>query len=138
MHAQSCLTLGDPVDCSPTRLLCPWDSPGKNIGVGCHFLLQWIFPTQGLNPGLLPWQAGFLPQRPLGSIFEASGTHEHHLENTRAREPGKDREFGQGRGGKKNNNTRGWQKTNHTQYFFFGFFISDGTTGSRVTCSITP
>ena len=25
----------------PTRLLCPWDSPGKNIGVGCHFLLQW-------------------------------------------------------------------------------------------------
>ena len=24
----------------PTRLLCPWDSPGKNIGVGCHFLLQ--------------------------------------------------------------------------------------------------
>ena len=37
----------------PTRLLCPWDSPGKNTGVGCHFLLQGIFPTQGLNPGLL-------------------------------------------------------------------------------------
>ena len=66
----------------PTRLLCPWDSPGKNTGVGhvwqkplqyckvislqlikikekkkntgvgCHFLLQGIFPTQGLNPGL--------------------------------------------------------------------------------------
>ena len=34
------------------RLLCPWDSPGKNIGVGCHFLLQGIFLTQGLNPGL--------------------------------------------------------------------------------------
>ena len=33
--------------------LCPWDSPGKNTGVGCHFLLQEIFPTQGLNPGLL-------------------------------------------------------------------------------------
>ena len=28
------------------RLLCPWDSPGKNIGVGCHLLLQGIFPTQ--------------------------------------------------------------------------------------------
>ena len=29
---------------------CPWDSPGKNTGVGCHFLLQEIFLTQGLNP----------------------------------------------------------------------------------------
>ena len=36
-----------------TRLLCPWDSPGKNAGVGCHALLQEIFLTQGLNPGLL-------------------------------------------------------------------------------------
>ena len=36
----------------PTRLLCPWDSPGKNTGVGCHSLLQSIFPTQGSNPGL--------------------------------------------------------------------------------------
>ena len=36
----------------PTRLLCPWDSPGKNTGVGCHFLLQGIFPAQGWNPGL--------------------------------------------------------------------------------------
>ena len=33
----------------PIRLLCPWDSPGKNTGVGCHALLQGIFPTQGLN-----------------------------------------------------------------------------------------
>ena len=29
------------------RLLCPWDFPGKNTRVGCHFLLQGIFPTQG-------------------------------------------------------------------------------------------
>ena len=36
----------------PTRLHSPWNSPGKNTGVGCHFLLQGIFPTQGLNPGL--------------------------------------------------------------------------------------
>ena len=36
----------------PTRLLPPWDFSGKNTGVGCHFLLQEIFPTQGLNPGL--------------------------------------------------------------------------------------
>ena len=46
-------TLGDPVDCKPTRLFCPWDFPDKNTGVGCHFLLQEIFPTQGLNPCLL-------------------------------------------------------------------------------------
>ena len=35
------------------RLLCPWDSPGKNIRMGSHFFLQGIFLTQGLNPGLL-------------------------------------------------------------------------------------
>ena len=38
---QSCPTLCDPIDVwQPTRLPCPWDSPGKNTGVGCHFLLQ--------------------------------------------------------------------------------------------------
>ena len=45
----SCPTLCDPTD----RLLCPWDFPGNSTGVDCHFLLQGIFPTQGLNPGLL-------------------------------------------------------------------------------------
>ena len=45
------------------RLLCPWDSPGKNTGMGGHALLQGIFPTEGLNPHLLcllHWQAGSL------------------------------------------------------------------------------
>ena len=37
------------MDCSPSGLLCSWDFPGKNTGVGCHFLLQGIFPTQWLN-----------------------------------------------------------------------------------------
>ena len=37
----------------PSRLLCPWDSPGKNTGVDCHAFLQGIFPTLGSNPGLL-------------------------------------------------------------------------------------
>ena len=37
----------------PARLLCPWDSPGKNSGVGCHALLQGVFLTWGLNPHLL-------------------------------------------------------------------------------------
>ena len=47
----------------PTRLLCPRDFPGKNIGKGCHFLLQGIFPAQGLNSSLwrlLHWQADSL------------------------------------------------------------------------------
>ena len=46
--------------------------PGKNTGVGCHALLQRIFPTQGLNPRLLyllHWQVGSLPLAPLGSPF---------------------------------------------------------------------
>ena len=34
----------------PARPFCPWDSPGRTTGVRCHFLLQGIFPTQGLNP----------------------------------------------------------------------------------------
>ena len=49
-----------PCGLQPTRLLCPWDSPGKNTGVDCHFLLQGIFPTQGLSLRLLHlllWQA---------------------------------------------------------------------------------
>ena len=37
---QSCLTLCDPIDGSPPSLPRPWDPPGKNTGVGCHFLLQ--------------------------------------------------------------------------------------------------
>ena len=44
----------------PTRLLCPWDSPGKNTGMGCHFLLQGIFPTQGWNLHFLHWEADSL------------------------------------------------------------------------------
>ena len=43
--AQSCPTLCDLMD-------CPWNSPGQNTGVGSLFLLQGIFPTQGLKPGL--------------------------------------------------------------------------------------
>ena len=39
---QSCPTLCDPIDGKPTRLPHPWDSPGKNTGAGCHFLLQCI------------------------------------------------------------------------------------------------
>ena len=50
--AQSCLTLCDLMDCSLPGSSVPGDSPGKNTGVSCLALLQGIFPTQGLNPGL--------------------------------------------------------------------------------------
>ena len=53
----------------PTRLLCPWNSPGKNAGVGCHSLLQGILPTQESNLSLLcllHWQAGSFPLSHLG------------------------------------------------------------------------
>ena len=49
--SQLCLTLQHH-GLQPATLLCPWDFPGKNTGMGCHFLLQWFFPTQGSNPGL--------------------------------------------------------------------------------------
>ena len=41
------------MNCKPARILCPWSSPGKNTGVGCHSLLQEIFLTQGSNLCLL-------------------------------------------------------------------------------------
>ena len=50
---QSCLTLCNSVDCSPPGSSIRGIFPGKSTGVGCHFLLQGIFPTQGSNPGLL-------------------------------------------------------------------------------------
>ena len=54
--AQSCPTLGNAMDCSPPGSSLHGDSPGKNTAVGCHALLQGIFPTQGSNPGLLHWR----------------------------------------------------------------------------------
>ena len=57
----------------PTRFLCPWYSLGKNSEVGCHALLQGIFPTQGSNPQLLyllHWQVGSLTLVPPGKPHE--------------------------------------------------------------------
>ena len=50
--AQLCPILCNPMDYSPPGSSVHGDSPGKNIGTGCHALLQGIFPTQGSNPGL--------------------------------------------------------------------------------------
>ena len=54
LDAQSRPTLCDPMDYSPPESSVPGESPGKNTGVGCHALLQGIFPAQVSNPGLLP------------------------------------------------------------------------------------
>ena len=62
MRAQLCPTLFDPMDCSPPGSFSPF--PGKNAGVGCHFLLQGILLTQGSNLCLLCllyWQTDSLP-----------------------------------------------------------------------------
>ena len=72
MYAQSCLTLFWPYGLWPARLLYPWDFPGKNTEVGCHFLLQEIFPIQRLNPcllHLLHWQADSLLLAPPGKLL---------------------------------------------------------------------
>ena len=50
---QLCPTLCDPCGLQFARLLCLWNSPGKNTGMGCHSLLKGIFPSQGSNPGVL-------------------------------------------------------------------------------------
>ena len=95
---QSCLTLCDPMDCSPPSSSVHGDSPGKNTGVGCHALLQGIFPIQGSNPHLLrllDWQTGSLPPAPSGkspstntnllfSLFRAFSLKEHGLCSLRA------------------------------------------------------
>ena len=61
-----------PHELQPVRLVCPWDSPGKNTGVGCHALLQGILPSQGLNPHLYVSCIGrwvLYHQRHRGSLF---------------------------------------------------------------------
>ena len=71
------------MDCSPTRLLCPWDFPGKNTGVGCYVPFQGIFWTQGSNLGPWNWQVDSLPlshegcekQINISNAWHRVGTH---------------------------------------------------------------
>ena len=63
----SCPTLFRLHGLQSTGLLCPWDFPDKNTEVGCHFLLQGIFPTQRLNP-FPAWQVDSLPLSHQGSL----------------------------------------------------------------------
>ena len=68
----------------PTRLLCLWNFSAMSISVGCHFLLQGIFPTQGLNPRLLYWQAVSLSLSHQGSLhLHCPPQLPHHSVHTR-------------------------------------------------------
>ena len=60
-----CSTLSDD-GLEPTRLLSPWNSPGKNTEVGSRSLLRGIFSIQGLNPGLLHCRQILYPSEPPG------------------------------------------------------------------------
>ena len=53
--------------------LCSWNFPGKNTAVGCHFLLQEFFSTQGSNPSLLHWLVDSLPLCHLGGRLKTIG-----------------------------------------------------------------
>ena len=77
-HVLCCSVMSDcdPMYCSPPGSF-PWDSPGKNAGVDCHFFLQGIFLSQGSNLHLLcldlRWHVGSLPLSHLGSLRRGQG-----------------------------------------------------------------
>ena len=66
----------------PTRLRCPWDSPGKNPGVGGHSLFQGIFPTQGSNQGLLHCRQILYHLSPPGKPTQGRGYTCKHIANS--------------------------------------------------------
>ena len=76
VHAHVCVSHSVVSNClwphglQPTRLLCPWNSPGNNSEVGSHSFLQGIFPTQGLNPHLNALQADYLLSEPPGKSLK--------------------------------------------------------------------
>ena len=75
VRAQSCLTLRDPMDYNPPGSSVHGDSPSSNTGVGCHGLLQGIFPTQALDSHLLLFlrrQVGSLALEPPGKSLHIS------------------------------------------------------------------
>ena len=84
-YAQLCPTLCDPMNYSPPGSSVHGDSPGKKIGVGCCFLLQEIFPTQGSNPYVClmspALQAGSLPLAPPGKSLVKDSILKEQKEN---------------------------------------------------------
>ena len=79
----------------PARLLCPWDSPGKNTGVGCHFFLQGVFLTQGWNLRLLlgshilyhwaTWEAHWVFQRKPNIRYNCDDRADKHQRQSHTR-----------------------------------------------------
>ena len=84
--AQSCTTLCDTRDCSPNGSSVHGDFPSKNTGVGCHFLLQRIFLTQGSNLGLphfkqvLYHQVDVWATKEIPTIERSHQTHSHNIQ----------------------------------------------------------
>ena len=85
--AQLYPTLCDPTDCSLPGSSSPWDASGKNTGVGSHFLLQGIFSTQELNPGLVHcrWTLYYLSH--WGSPLHISQSRPRNLWNGKGNQP---------------------------------------------------
>ena len=83
---RACSVVSDSLQLSglqPASLFCPWDFPGKNAGVGCHYLLQGIFPTQESNLSLmhlLHWQADSSPLHHPGALSYIVGRQNQELE----------------------------------------------------------
>ena len=69
VQSLSCVQLLLPPRLQPARLLYPQHFPGKNTGVGCHFFLRGIFPTQRSNPGLLHCRQILYQLRYQGGMF---------------------------------------------------------------------
>ena len=69
----------------PISLFRPCDFPGKTTGVGCHFLLQGIFQTQGLNSGLLHCRQALYHLSHQGSLKNAQTTAQLHLSHILAK-----------------------------------------------------
>ena len=55
------------------QAICPWHSPGKNTGMGCHFLLKGVFPIQGSNLSPLRWQEDSWPLSPQSAPYPGEG-----------------------------------------------------------------
>ena len=79
--AQSCLTLLQPHGLQTARLFCPWDTPGKNTGAACHFLLQGDLSDPGIEPTspLLHWQEDSLPLSHQGSLVLKKRRNKIHV-----------------------------------------------------------
>ena len=84
-NSASCSVALQPHGLCPARLLCPWNSPGKNTAVGSHSLLQGNLPYWGIKPRTPALQADFLPSEPPGKpiYFVGLCTHLHIYTHTK-------------------------------------------------------